>query len=176
LINLSPNHYRSLENVPYQSNTNGPRTKEAFIFNDMSVHIFKMKILTLGLLKQFEYESLLVHFEAKGKQNAEFYYCRGRLVYTKSLIFGYMSSFGAFNLSNPKSLSSYYSPTFFKSSVWQLIDHGVLTLVIGAHPHLKNDNSIGSNHPSGWASGLKLEATEDGYNKPFYYFNYHNNA
>jgi hypothetical protein len=112
VINLSSNHYLSLENVSYHSNTNGPWTKETFIFNDMSIHVFRRMILTLGLLKQLEYEGLSVNFEAEKEQNVDLHYCRGMFVYTKSSIFEYISSFRAFNSSDPKYISSNYSPSF----------------------------------------------------------------
>jgi hypothetical protein len=167
---LSPFPNPNLDNIWYHSSTNGPWTKEAFIFNDTCFHVIKMKNTVLGLFKmeQFEIESLSVRFNMKIRQNAELHYCSRRFVYTKSSIFGYLSSLEAFNSSNTKSVLTFYSRMFFKSSVWQSIVCRVPTLVNGSHPLLRMDNSIGSNHPSGCPKGLKLKAAEDCYNKPFY--------
>jgi hypothetical protein len=84
-----------------------------------------MKNTALGLydVKEFEFESLSINFDTKIKQNAELHYCRGRFIYTKSSIFGNSSSFEAFNSSSPKSVLTLHSTTFFKSSLWQSIDH-----------------------------------------------------
>jgi hypothetical protein len=142
---LSPCSNRNLESISYHSNTNGPWTKEIYAYNDRSFYAIRMKRIALGIfdVKQFEFESLMVVFNMKKEQNIELVYCKGRFIYTKHSIFGYICSSETFNSSNLKSVLTFYSSTFFKSSVRQLIDHEVSTLVNGAHPHLRMDNSIG---------------------------------
>jgi hypothetical protein len=112
---------------------------------------FKEKKSTLGLyeVKQFDYDTLSINFDLKKKQNIELQFNRGRIIFNKSLIFGYASNFEAFIPSTSKQCL-FISPTFFKSNIWKSIDHGVSTLVKRDHPHLRMDNSFGNDRPFGW--------------------------
>jgi hypothetical protein len=87
---MNSHHSVNLDECLHHSNLDGVQAREVSFYNDGRFYILKMENPLSGLkdVYQFEYNCSSVDLKRLMKQNLKLHLNRGRLIYTKSRVFG----------------------------------------------------------------------------------------